>query len=140
MFRGLKMNKLLLAVLLVASPAIADNPVARKACPTSEPLVLEAGWEHYGAPFATPMVFKDCSGLVRIEAGIRYTGAVPVPAIFPVAFVLPAGYLPASYEIFSMTTNLVPGEIHVTPGGGVVVVGDYAPTLAIFSGVSYRSQ
>lgn len=147
------MRTLLASALLAFSlPAAADCTTA------SVTLTLEPNWEAYvtgspGAPFAIPVATKDCMGVVRIEAALRYTGTLPGltyttnpvsgelvrNVIFPAPFSLPAGYAPTYYQIFPMSTALVPGEIHIAPWGGVTVVGDYAKTLTIFSGVSYRT-
>lgn len=137
---------------LIAAFLLAMAMPAAACAVTEVPLTLEPGWEHYEY-FHPPVARKDCMGIVRVEGGLRYTGPQPplsytsspvtqkevLVMIYPPAFTLPPGYRPAHYEIFPMSTVLIPGEIHVTPQGTVVVVGEYAPVLTIFSGVSYRA-
>jgi len=95
------------------------------------------GWVNFGGAFAGVAFFKDAVGIVHIK-GVIKSGTTTVGTEL---FILPAGYRPAKYELFTCATGSGNYVLQINSVSGAAELQTAASAGATsISGVSFRAE
>jgi hypothetical protein len=90
-------------------------------------------WTNFGSGYNPAGYYKDPFGIVHLR-GVIQTGASPF-----IIFRLPAGYLPANQEMFSVTANNAYGRVDVLTTGDVQFQAGNN-TFVSLDGITFRAS
>jgi hypothetical protein len=90
-------------------------------------------WVNFGGSYVTAGYWKDDNGTVHLQGLIK--SGTPIPGL---AFTLPVGYRPATWEIFTVASNAALGVVEVQSTGGVNISSGSNVNLSL-SGISFKA-